>query len=193
MTTAFPPGFPGAPFPERTRPQASGSRRCASPPGVANVLPEPYPKNERPLNVGENNAVMRKLTIAFVVLSSLLPSFALANVRGTPPPFPRLRGPWSHAQINVVISHKPHTLILDRGRITHIAPTRLTLYEVDRSIVIVKLTQQTLVEIDGAPARIDAIKTGMYARTMRIDGGAAVRIAAKRPHPPKPSGGRRSL
>jgi hypothetical protein len=131
--------------------------------------------------------------IALVFLSSLLPSFALANVHRTPPPFPHLRGPWSHAQINVVISHKPHTLILDRGRITHIAPTRLTLYEVDRSIVIVKLTQQTLVEIDGAPARIDAVKTGMYARTMRIDGGAAVRIAAKSPRPPKPSGGRRSF
>jgi len=135
---------------------------------------------------------MRKLMIAFVVFSSVLPSFAVASVRRTPPPFPRLRAAWSHAEINVVISHKPHTLILDRGRVAHISPTRLTLYEVDSSVVTVTFTQQALVQIDGAPARIDAVKTGMYARTMRIDGGAAVRISATRPRPPKASGGSRS-
>ena len=149
------------------------------------------PKNERAFNVGTNNPVMRKLMIALVVLSSLLPSFAVASVRRRPPPFPRLRLAWSHAEINVVIGRKPHTLILDRGRVTHISPTRLTLYEVDRTVVTVTLRQQALVQIDGAPGIIDAVKTGMYARTMRIDGGAAVRISAKRPHPPKASGGSR--
>jgi hypothetical protein len=139
----------------------------------------PVPENEWSFNVGKNNAWMRKLAIAFVLFSSLPASFAVANVRRAPPPFPRLRGAWSHAQINVVISHKPHTLVLDRGRITHISPTRLTLYEVDRSVVTVKLTQQAFVQIDGAPSTIDAVKAGMYARTMRIDGGAAVRVAAR--------------
>lgn len=151
------------------------------------------PKNERLLNVARNTAVMRKLAIALVSLSSLLPSFALASVGCAPPSFPRLRGAWSHAQINVLICHKPHTLILDRGRITHISAKRLTLYEVDGSIVTVRLAHQALVEIDGAPARVDAVKAGMNARTMRIDGGAVVRIAAKRPHPPKPSEGRRAF
>ena len=57
---------------------------------------------------------MRRLAVLLAVLSLL----ALAGTAGAGgvPPFPRLPGAWSHADINVTIKKKPHTLTLDRGQ-----------------------------------------------------------------------------
>jgi hypothetical protein len=107
-----------------------------------------------------------------------LVAFAGSAGAGNVPPFPRLAGTWSHAEINVTIAKKPHTLILDRGRIAQVSPTQLKLREGAGVVVTVPLSAQTLVNVYGFPASIDALQRRMNVQTMRIDGGTAVRVRA---------------
>lgn len=122
---------------------------------------------------------MRRLAlgIALLALFSLLALAGTASA-GSVPPFPRLPGSWSHAEINVTIARRPHTLILDRGRITQVSATQLTLREPDGSVVVVPLSQRTIVNVDGFLTSIFALQRRMSAQTMRIDGGPAVRVRA---------------
>ena len=63
-----------------------------------------------------DSQVMRRLATLLAALSLMaLAGTALAGGGGVPP-FPRLPGAWSHAEINVTIKRTQHTLILDRGR-----------------------------------------------------------------------------
>ena len=122
---------------------------------------------------------MRRLAVLLALLSLL----ALAGSAGAGgvPPFPRLPGAWSHADINVTIKKKPHTLTLDRGKITQVSETQLTLRERDGrniTVVAVPLTPAAIVNINGSSATIYFLRRGMNAQTMRIDGGPAVRIRA---------------
>jgi hypothetical protein len=102
---------------------------------------------------------------------------ALAGGGGVPP-FPRLPGTWSHAEINVSIKRKPHTLILDRGRIVQVSASQVVLRERDGTLATVPLSQSTLVIVDNVPATVLDLKKRMNAQTMEIDGGAAVRVRA---------------
>ena len=92
--------------------------------------------------------------------------------------FPGLPGNWSHAEINVTIKRIPHTLILDRGRIVQASSTQLTLREADGSLVVVPLAESTIVVLYNRPATVLDLRKRMNAQTMRIDGGAAVRVRA---------------
>ncbi len=114
------------------------------------------------------------VTLAALSLSGLAGAAAAAGV----PPFPRLPGTWSHAEINVTLQKTPHTLILDRGKITKVSGTQLTLRERDGSIVVVPLSASAIVTVNGVPSTIYSLKRKMNAQTMRIDGGAAVRVRA---------------
>jgi hypothetical protein len=120
---------------------------------------------------------MRKLTVLFAALS-LLACAAAAGAGGGPPQIPRIPGTWSHAEINVTIKKVTHTLIVDRGKITEIATTQLTLREGAGVMQVVPLTAQTIVTIDGKPATISHLRRRMTATTLRVDGGAAVRVRA---------------
>jgi hypothetical protein len=120
---------------------------------------------------------MRRLAVFFAIFA-LVASAGAAARTDSAPPFPRLPGKWSHAEINVTIRKQPHTLILDRGRITQVSGTQLTLREPDGSVVVIPLSQQTLVTISGFRATIFDLRRRMAAETMRIDGGAAVRVRA---------------
>ncbi len=71
----------------------------------------------------------------------------------------------------------PHTLILDRGRVIQASATQVTIRELG-SPVVVPLSEQTLVVIDGLPATPNDLRRKMTVVTMRIDGGAAVRVRA---------------
>ena len=116
---------------------------------------------------------MRKLATTIVALSLLVfAASAVAATRTPIPPFPHLSGCWSHAEINVKIKKVPHTLILDRGRIVQVSRTQVTLREV------VPLSQSTLVVLQGVPSTVFDLTKRMNAQTMRIDGGAAVRLRA---------------
>ena len=120
--------------------------------------------------------VMRRLAVLLALLS-LLASAGSAGAGGVPP-FPRLAGNWSHAEINVTIKKEPHTLILDKGRIAQISATQLTLKEQKGVTAVIPIQDSTLVTIRGSAATIYFLRRGMTAQTMRIDGGPAVRIRA---------------
>jgi hypothetical protein len=123
---------------------------------------------------------MRRVAGTLIVL--VLLAFAGAAVaaidKGPVPQFPRLPGTWSHAEINVSIKHVPHTLILDRGKIVQINSSQVTIRRRDNSTVVVPLSVSTIVVVDNVPATVFDLRKRMTVQTMRIDGGAAVRVRA---------------
>jgi hypothetical protein len=120
---------------------------------------------------------MRRLAVLFAALS-LLACAAAAGAGGGPPQIPRIPGTWSHAEINVTIKKVPHTLIVDRGKVAEITTTQVTLREGAGVMVTIPLTGQTIVTLDGEPATVSHLRRRMTATTLRVDGGAAVRVRA---------------
>jgi hypothetical protein len=81
-------------------------------------------------------------------------------------------------ELNVTIKKQPHTLIVDRGKVTEITTTQLTLRERDGSTVPILLNGQTIVTLDNRPATISNLRRKMTVTALRVDGGAAVRVRA---------------
>ena len=102
---------------------------------------------------------------------------AFAGGGNAPPPFPILAG-FAHAEINVRIRKEPHTLILDLGRIVSVSPTEIVLVESDGSTWTVPISPATLITLNGRPALASELHRRLVVETMRIDGGAAVRVRA---------------
>jgi hypothetical protein len=121
---------------------------------------------------------MRKLVVLLAALSLLACAAAAAGAGGGPPQIPRIPGTWSHAEINVTVKKVPHTLIVDRGKIVEITTTQLMLRERDGSTWPIPLTAQTIVTLDNGPAAISDLRRRMTVTTLRVDGGAAVRVRA---------------
>jgi hypothetical protein len=121
---------------------------------------------------------MRKLAVLFAALSLLACATTAAGAGGAPPQIPQIPGKWSHAEINVTIKKTPHTLIVDRGKVTEITTTQLTLKEGAGVSAPIQLNAQTIVMIDGRRATISDLRRRMTATTLRVDGGAAVRVRA---------------
>ena len=130
------------------------------------------------------SASMRKLALLIVlvgVLTALGTTAASAGRTAKIPPFPNIPGNWSHAEINVTINGEPHTLILDRGRIVQVSATQISILErTGPPAVVVPVNSRTIVRIYSYPATIYMLRRLMYAWTMRIDGGPAVRIRVVR-------------
>jgi hypothetical protein len=99
---------------------------------------------------------------------------------GSVPQFPRLAGLWSHAEINVTIRRVQHTLILDQGRITKASPTEITLLRPDGTPAVIQLSPKTIVVIRGRHRPAFTLRRKMFAQTMRIDDGPAVRVRITR-------------
>ena len=134
------------------------------------------PRNARNTHNGHRLS-MRKLTILVVVSLLAFAGVTAAGARNSPPPpFPKLPGNWSHAEINVTIKKQLHTLILDRGRITQANATQVTLLESGGVPVTVQLSPDTIIMFRGFRVTPFALRRGLFAETMRIDGGAAVRV-----------------
>jgi hypothetical protein len=121
---------------------------------------------------------MRKLAVLFAALSLLACAGTAAGAGGAPPQIPRIPGSWSHAEINVTIKKVPHTLIVDRGKVTEITTTQLSLREGAGVTAPIPLSFQTIVTIDGGRATISDLRRRMTVTTLRVDGGAAVRVRA---------------
>lgn len=122
---------------------------------------------------------MRRLAAILAALS-LFATAGIARAGGVPP-IPHLVGAWSHAEINLTIKSEPHTLVLDRGRIIGGSEYQVTLREHDGSTVQVPLSRRTIVMIKGVKhAQISSLRRNMRVLTMRIDGGAAVRLRVLR-------------
>lgn len=119
---------------------------------------------------------MRRIAAILALLAVLV--LADSAGAGGVPPIPKLGGTWSHAEINVTIGKKQHTLVLDRGVVRKASPSQLTVQERGGVAVVIPLAKRAIVTIDGARATLYAISSGMTAETMRIDGGAAVRVRA---------------
>jgi hypothetical protein len=121
---------------------------------------------------------MRKAAVLFAALTLLVGAGTAAGGGGAPPQIPKIPGTWSHAEINVTIKKYPHTLIVDRGKITEITTTQLMLREGAGVTVPILLNTQTIVTLDGKPATISSLRRKMTVTALRVDGGAAVRVRA---------------
>jgi hypothetical protein len=93
-----------------------------------------------------------------------------------PPPFPTIVGVWSHDERNVLIKGTWHTMILDHGRIVKSSASQLTLREPDGTTATILLAPKTRVVPVRFAATPPAFRRGLWAITMRIDDGAAVRL-----------------
>jgi hypothetical protein len=118
------------------------------------------------------------VVLKFLVLIGLVAALATGGTSFAAgvPPFPNISGDWSHIDINRKIGGKWHTLTLDRGRVIQVNGTQLNLREADGTVAQIPLTPAALVRVYSAPGSIYLLRRGMYAMTMRIDGGPAVRI-----------------
>jgi hypothetical protein len=122
---------------------------------------------------------MRLLAVAASILSLAGAAAAAPRLPAAQPGvpnFPKVPGKWSHVDINLTIRRQPHTITLDRGRIIQISTTQLTLREPDGTQPVISLTPTTIVTILGRPATIYDLRKKEQVETMRVDGGAAVRI-----------------
>ena len=116
------------------------------------------------------------ILIAALVVSGAGAAAGTAGNGNGAPPFPTIVGVWSHDERNVLIRGKWHTMILDHGRIVKSSAAQLTLREPDGTMATILLSPKTKV----APFRFaqtpPAFRRGLWAITMRIDDGAAVRL-----------------
>ena len=83
---------------------------------------------------------------------------------------------WTHAEINYSVGGVPHTLILDRGRVTAVSAGSMTLREQDGSTVQIGISSSTQVNVDGQPGSVSDIQRFDWAMTERIDGGPATQV-----------------
>ena len=118
------------------------------------------------------------ILIATLVVSGGATAAAGTPGRGKtpPPPFPTIVGVWSHDERNVLIKGKWHTMILDHGRIVKSSASQLTLREPDGTTATILLAPKTRVVPVRFAATPPAFRRGLWAITMRIDDGAAVRV-----------------
>jgi len=121
---------------------------------------------------------MRRLASFLAALSLLASAGAAAGGGGVPPQIPRIPGTWSHAEINVRIKKEPHTLVLDRGRVLQVTTSQITLREGAAGDKVIEVGAGTLVTLDGRRASVTDLRRKMFATTMQIDGGDAVRVRA---------------
>jgi hypothetical protein len=119
---------------------------------------------------------MRRLVATLAALSLLAFAGAASGRRGAPPPLPDVPGNWSHVEMNVTIKKAPHTLILDKGRITQASSSQLQLRRADGTPVAIPLSSDTIIKFGRFTVGPSALKKGEYAVTMVVDGGAAVRV-----------------
>src|SRR5579862_727043 len=85
---------------------------------------------------------------------------------------------WSHAQVNV----GNHTLIYDRGRVTAVTGSSLTLLEQGGIAVTIQVAPSATIKVNGQPGSLSQIQTGYNAMTVGVDGRPARQAA---PTPPR--------
>jgi hypothetical protein len=124
------------------------------------------------------NAVMQiRRTLVLGVVVAGLAGGAGASAQVGP-----FAGAWSHAQINVVgRDGRPHTLIYDRGRVTAVTPSSLTLRELDGSVVTIQVAPNAVVRLNGGIASLSDIRPGFQAMTLGRDGAPARLVRATVP------------
>jgi hypothetical protein len=123
--------------------------------------------------------VRTSLTLAVSILVAATLAGGASALKLPPPP--SLPAGWSHASINVVVRHVPHTFTYDHGRVAAVSPTSLTLREPDGSIVTIGIDASTIVRIAGRQATIDQVRRLETATTVTVDGGPAALVKIQAP------------
>ena len=123
---------------------------------------------------------MFRLRVPIAAAAAVLGLFAGAAAAQNPAAF--LPPGWSHAQINVTgAGGRAHTYIYDRGRVTAVDASSLTLKERDGSIVTIQVAPDAQVRVNGRAASLARIRRGYSAMTVGIDGAPARRVQANAP------------
>jgi len=127
---------------------------------------------------------VRLLLITLCSVASLLaftlPSSGATTLHATP----SLPAGWSHAEINVTIRHVPHTLVYDRGRVTAVTATSLTLLERNgnvANVVVISVAPNAQITIAGQPGSLAQIRPLEIATTVSVDGAAATKVSVQIP------------
>jgi hypothetical protein len=121
--------------------------------------------------------VRLRVAVAFAASALVAAGAAVAAT----PPIGSLPAGWSHAEINVMVKGKPHTFILDRGRVQSLSSSVVVLRERDGSVVTVPVNARTRVRINGQLATLADVQPGSLVQTLRIDGGAAKQLRVLAP------------
>jgi hypothetical protein len=121
------------------------------------------------------------LAVRRFLVPSIVGAVVLSTPTGSTAATPTLPPGWSHAEINVVVRHQPHTLIYDRGRVQAVTATSLTLLERGGVVVTVDVSDASKIRIAGRAATIADIRPREIATTLRIDGGAATKVNVQIP------------
>lgn len=116
------------------------------------------------------------LASTLVLASSAAAAELHPGLKGGVPGFPKIPGKWSHVDLNVTIRRVPHTITLDRGRLTQVSQTQLVIRESDGSLWTIPVTNQTIVAMFGRRASLFDLRKREQVETMRVDGGPAVRV-----------------
>jgi hypothetical protein len=122
--------------------------------------------------IGDHVSVLRA---PLNVLVATTASLALA-ASGAAASGPQLPAGWSHAEVNVLVKGRPHTLIYDRGKVQSVTGAALTLRERDGILVTIPVASNATVTINGKRAVLSDVHAGATAQTKRIDGGPALLV-----------------
>jgi len=80
----------------------------------------------------------------------------------------------------VKIRRQLHTEILDRGRIIQASDTQITLLEADGTTPVIEIDGSTIITFGARRVSAVKLRRGLYAETLVIDAGAAVRVKVSR-------------
>jgi hypothetical protein len=127
------------------------------------------------MTIGGDDPEMRPRlqTLVRTAAATAAACLALAGAALAADPSASLPQGWSHAEINVLVKGRPHTLIFDRGRVRAVDSASLTIRERDGSVVTVAVAPKATVKINGRPASLANVRRGSTVVTRRIDGRPA--------------------
>src|ERR1700730_2790891 len=114
-----------------------------------------------------------KLILSLISVLSAL-ALAAAGAAAAILRAPNLPAGWSHAEINVVVRHQPHTLTYDRGRVQLVTASSLTLKERDGTVWTINVAPTATITIDGSPAQLSQVRPRETATTVAVAGGRAL-------------------
>jgi hypothetical protein len=92
---------------------------------------------------------------------------------------------WTHVSVNVIVHHVPETQTYDRGRVTAVGASSLTLRESDGSTWVINVAPTALVTINGQPGGLAQVRPGDTAQTVSIN-GTAQKVVVRIPPAPAP-------
>jgi hypothetical protein len=91
---------------------------------------------------------------------------------------PALPVGWTHAIVNLVSPKGvPYTAVYDRGVVTAVSPTSLTLRETGGTIWVINIAPTAAITIAGQPGTLAQVQPKDIALTLSINGAAASTVA----------------